>query len=1098
VGGRRPSRRDARHGPIAATAGISQEEIMQPVHRSICFATVTLAIAATSPGLAEGNVTISGATLFEPFFQTQASGNDFLDVDNDGVITNFDAFTVDTIWNAGATGGSPTHTNPFANLQYRAIGSGNGLQELIDYGSVNGPVGGGTTFPAMNAINGGAPNVRNGGDALIGTFTGPAIVDMSTTDVPTTWFVTDTNPGAYWGNAPVTAAAPTAGYGNNPGLSNAVEADLTPSPFQAGGQSNKLKSLTPTGNSPGSTTLNLNTGSPDANTVYATQIAAAPIGYIANAGAAIDSDSSDSVIDGNIKKSELQQIFTTGRTVKGENLVAITRDSGSGTRNGAMNSIGVDPSWGLGDNVGLKNRGSSSETSTGSLDTPGPDYIPTNKNSSSRLEKTVKNTRLGVSYNGIVGNASEDSVANNYELLNVMNDTAGGTQYVRPIMTRSGTTAANNNVVFNADPNTGWQAGAIQTLSTIGNPFSGQIIVDANGVPRFDNGPAGPGEKVFDPAVNFPNEDTTGPTMADPYAAMYIRNVVGSINAVTDTPGDIDLLGTPGERLASSFALVNALDALPGADNPGGLWDNNPSTNTGLQAASVLPKEDIEASYGGDYGFTPIRDTSGSDGAGAVYTDGQTGQYLANDGTAIAYGVRLEAGTALGDANAIAGDFDGDLDRDVDDLDDMVAAYEAAAGIQGSRAGLAVAKQSLEIVGDFNADGNFDLDDVRYGADGLFNVGRTDDILDRRANFTAVDHASTSGNLFGTTLATEVNAAIGYAAGDSAGDIAGSGQDAAGWAPLGADGTVDAQDIDYLNAQFNYDPANAAGAINLADGVQWTNVDEVMGKVMADGQRVDLSADMNGDLTIDQEDTRVLVEDILKTAFGDFNLDGLVSNADVAILRTNLGGTANGWATGDANGDSLVSNADVTRVRNNLGFSSAPAPAVTANTFATQQSGLTPAVSVGLIEASDDLLGNGVPNFVYDPDTGELILTADGSALTAITVNTADALLKPTDAFPQGLGDVIPNTWVYNVFAGNPLFEFTDTTFGFNPESDAVDFLLALLPTGLTAADFGLIQYQTVANANFQTADFIVIPEPASLALLAAGVGVLGLRRRSA
>jgi hypothetical protein len=143
-------------------------------------------------------------------------------------------------------------------------------------------------------------------------------------------------------------------------------------------------------------------------------------------------------------------------------------------------------------------------------------------------------------------------------------------------------------------------------------------------------------------------------------------------------------------------------------------------------------------------------------------------------------------------------------------------------------------------------------------------------------------------------------------------------------------------------------------------------------------------------------------------------------------------------------------------------------------------------------------LGNGVPDFVYNPADGNLRLTADGDALTAITVNTADATLKPIAAFPQGLGDVVPNAWVYNEFAGNPLFEFTDTTFGFSPEIDAVDFLLALLPTGLTAADFGNVQYQTVAVADFQTADFTVIPEPAAAALLLAGLGVAGLRRRPA
>ncbi|MEM0913386.1 MAG: hypothetical protein AAGK09_02135, partial [Planctomycetota bacterium] len=894
---------------------------MRSVHQSVRFSTAALALAASSSALAQGNVTISGATLFQPYFESVASGNDFIDMDNDGVVTNFNAFTVDTMWVGGATGGSPTHANAFANLQYRAIGSGNGLQELIDYGSVNGP---GASFPAIDAINGGAPNVLNSfTPANINNFSGTAVVDMSTTDVPTTWFVTDTRTGAYWGNAPTTGGVPTAGYGNNPGLSKQVTTP-TGSPLQAGGESNKLKSLTPTGNSPGSTTLNLDTVSPDSNTIYATQIAAAPIGYIANYGAAIDSDTSTTGPDGNITKSELQQVFATGRTSKGENLVAVTRDSGSGTRNGAMNSIGVDPSWGLGDNAGLKNRGSSDESSTASLDTPGPDYIPTNKNSSSRLEKTVKNTRLAISYNGIVGNAGRESARGDYELLNVMNDTAGGTQYVRPIMTQASADAAGNNIVFNSDPDTGWQAGAVQTLSTIGNPFNGTIIVDVNGSPRFDDASnALAGEKVFDPVTNFPNEDTSGVPMADPHAALYIRNMIASINAVNATPGNVDLIGTPGERLASSFAVVNALDSLPSADNPGGAWVNNASTNTGLQTTGVLPTEEIGSAYGvrtngdaSDYGDVPFRDTSGT------YSDNTlgAGSYFANDGSVIAYGSPLEAGTLVGEANKIAGDFDSDGDRDINDIDDMVSAYEAAQA--GTRGTLANANQSLEIIGDFDADGNFDIDDLRYAGDGLFNRGRTDDKLDRRANFAAIDAAATGGNLFGTTLAT----GKAYAAGDTAGDIAGSDLEAAGWAPIGADGTVDDQDIDYLYEQFKYDTSATVGSVNLADGVQWTNIDEVMGKVtdavnttdISFGQRVDLSADMNGDLTIDQSDVDVLVTDILGTDFGDADLDGDIDTADITTTIGNFTGAGvgvgEGWADGNFDGDGDVDTADITTV----------------------------------------------------------------------------------------------------------------------------------------------------------------------------------------
>ena len=50
--------------------------------------------------------------------------------------------------------------------------------------------------------------------------------------------------------------------------------------------------------------------------------------------------------------SQLRHLFATGRLPSGENLIVVTRDSGSGTRNGFCNSIGLDPSFGIGENIG--------------------------------------------------------------------------------------------------------------------------------------------------------------------------------------------------------------------------------------------------------------------------------------------------------------------------------------------------------------------------------------------------------------------------------------------------------------------------------------------------------------------------------------------------------------------------------------------------------------------------------------------------------------------------------------------------------------------------------------------------------------------------
>jgi len=70
-----------------------------------------------------------------------------------------------------------------------------------------------------------------------------------------------------------------------------------------------------------------------------------PIAFIASQGTGLK----------NVTQNDLEYLYLTGRMPGGENLYACTRDSGSGTRNAAMNSLGFDPSWGRGDNMGTKN-----------------------------------------------------------------------------------------------------------------------------------------------------------------------------------------------------------------------------------------------------------------------------------------------------------------------------------------------------------------------------------------------------------------------------------------------------------------------------------------------------------------------------------------------------------------------------------------------------------------------------------------------------------------------------------------------------------------------------------------------------------------------
>ncbi|NJK32393.1 MAG: hypothetical protein HC927_08275 [Deltaproteobacteria bacterium] len=93
-----------------------------------------------------------------------------------------------------------------------------------------------------------------------------------------------------------------------------------------------------------------------------------------------------------------------------------------------------------------------------------------------------------------------------------------------------------------------------------------------------------------------------------------------------------------------------------------------------------------------------------------------------------------------------------------------------------------------------------------------------------------------AGNFFGTAIAGGAP----YQRGFSAADIAGAstvarstGQNinvTPGWAPTGHDGIVDNFDADYVSRNFG----------------NWANIDDAV--------KMDLSADMNGDLVVDIQD----------------------------------------------------------------------------------------------------------------------------------------------------------------------------------------------------------------------------------------------------
>ncbi len=864
-------------------------------NRLIAAALVAASGLACGVAQAQNNVVnISGATLFQNFFISPSSTNDFLDVDGDSVAG---------IFNNGpdqlCAGSIPS--NSFFNINYRVVGSGNGVTESFRWGQTFQTALGvpGALAPSGNAlsaayfnrnqysVNGLLNGLANAGNpastpmttTLVAPFSGiyaapnnPAgggiRIDLGITDVPAA-FAVRFGPAA---QAEFNRTPGSNGYGQNPGLGKNRD----------GSASTQNSLLTPISNSNPAVApvynLNLFTtpAAADANTVFDTPVAISPIAAITNLGTGMSQ----------IKVSELRHMNVTGRLPSGENLIMVTRDAGSGTRNGFCNSIGHDPSWGSGDNIGVQNTAAANFVT-------GPNYLPTFKGGTGQLESTVLNSRLGIGYSG-AERASSGSAPASYitagrlEFLAVQNDIIGGTNYARPSIGN----------LLNNDAN-GFNISGVQTFVSIGDPRN---QLEIGGTPG-----------------------NTNPRIRNSAAAAYLNNITRSIEAFVSVPGGGETVFTPAEYLASRFILVGAAEFIQNPLNPTQLLPNpalNPTLKNYVLTTSALGTPAFTT-----FGTVTLEGQTPAREVGVTYSDGVANgnNFINQAGATINYNVALPTGSR----NRISGDFDGNGLRNADDAVELLKAVAQRAGGApwiapngtGPITGLGTTAV-IEILGDFNCDGNVNRHDVRYFADGLaiattsknsdvVNIGK----LDRKAGFVAVDDAF-GGNYFGTALATGAS----YVNGDSRGDVANStGLITPGFQPIGAEGPstgtnnvpvgsrnrIDAFDINYVYSQF-------VGNARVTDGaLTWSVEAEAVGG--------DLSCDITGDRVIDQADVRELVIGILKTDMGDVNLDGYTDCVDRNILAANLNAPGVfGWAQGDLNGDKTVTAADFDILAGNL------------------------------------------------------------------------------------------------------------------------------------------------------------------------------------
>ena len=289
------------------------------------------------------------------------------------------------------------------------------------------------------------------------------------------------------------------------------------------------------------------------------------------------------------------------------------------------------------------------------------------------------------------------------------------------------------------------------------------------------------------------------------------------------------------------------------------------------------------------------------------------------------------------------------------------------------------------------------------------------------------------------------------------------------------------------NALANYTPAILLSSGGGITGT-FTNID---GVVMADNTGLAVTYTAN-------------TVNVTRARLGDLNLDGDVDvsdfifgnnggsqQGDLLVLASNLG-TTNGatWSTGDLNGDGDVDvtefvfgvnqqRGDLFQLAANLGSSSAASAAVS-----------VASAPFGFAEEADtdfNALGTGQATVAYDAATGELILDLGEGVIAAAIVSELDLLdITALD---------------------------TSTTLGeaSQTQADALAFsdpaglasgsfrLGNLLDAGLSLGDLGNFGVSFAGAGTDGFARVTVVPEPATLAMLAAGgLSLLTRRRRGA
>ena len=662
-----------------------------------------------------------------------------------------------------------------------------------------------------------------------------------------------------------------------------------------------------------------------ANNIDSKQFAVTAVTYSANPGTGLHE----------IQGEDAKWLQATGRLANGANFNVVSRANDAGQRTVPAVSVGLDPSWAVGENDDGNSSGTAAQNTQKSV---GAGFRYSGKTSGTDARAAIAQSRLAVGALSIAEARGAGSTAP-IRVLDVDFVNANAT----------GNAADYKRVTYDNIINFTYKGVLISHINTV-KAANVPLLTSYRSIFQVTNGrqPTATEEQTW---WNNLSSDQTG-IKGDQFGNVksYINNITGS-------------LGTAASGIVAASAS-NPADALfaAGYTTPGLLnfkreVDGGPLTPNTLNAAQIGVQNDIRSNYGNLF---TADNTSGSNiqtrGSGAYYTALNVNAALLNGTTTDllittkdASGNSVGNGTDTPKGNWLFGNFNQDGRRDFASVKESVNAalslnavdrvtasgvnsiYTVDGGVTNNTvvpsltgtpgwSSTANTKADLVILGDFNTDGRFDGKDVDLLARGasLSDNGSTDDL-------TTASGATFSTQLRNVNAKLNKNAALDYAKNATA-SLSNAEQT---FLRKSAQSTLQAtNDPNGVNA-FNKFDINRDGRVNRQDaaivdafvGKDYRNLNDQLNAVVATNINAGGTVFV-GDPTVDLTTNRraISLVDV------ELNDNGVITQvvdgsgqSDFKLIRQNLGG---GLLDGDADFDGGVSINDFNALAGNFGQAS--------------------------------------------------------------------------------------------------------------------------------------------------------------------------------